>query len=358
MNNKPKVSVMCFSDNNGGMELDAIKLAALLSEACEVTLFCKSESFIHHQLKNQNHIDFVPIKFFSRKFSLSMLFSVRDEIKKRKINNVIFFGASELKTLYFSFLWLNLNVIVRHGTTKSHRKSGFLHRLVYSCVEYHVAISKHLINNIKTIVPYGRKTQFKIIYPSFQFAEHKNLLVDKNQIIKIIHVARVVPGKGHRDAILACASLYDNGIEFELLFVGSIDKGKYIDEIMDLVNSLPYKSSIQFCGYIHNVEDYLVKADLFLYPSYGEGFGNVFAEAMGFGLSAVTYDNTTFPEFVDMGFKFRMAEDRNIEALASELLHAAVDVKDARKKVDDNIALATELFNREREKRDWCLLLE
>ena len=134
------VAVMCFSENNGGMELDAIKLAELLHEDCDVTLFCKNDSFIHHQVKNKNSINYVPIKFLSRKFSLSMLFSVRNEIKKRKINNVIFFGASELKTLYFSFLWLDVNLIVRHGTTKSHRKNDFIHRLIYSGVGYHVAL--------------------------------------------------------------------------------------------------------------------------------------------------------------------------------------------------------------------------
>ena len=111
-------AVMCFSGGGGGMELDAVKLAELLARQCRVVLFCKHGSMIHGLYSRRDHeYPCEPIKFNSRTFSFSMLIGVRAALRRHGIKNVIFFGASELKTLYFSFLGFDLNVIVRHGTT-------------------------------------------------------------------------------------------------------------------------------------------------------------------------------------------------------------------------------------------------
>jgi glycosyltransferase involved in cell wall biosynthesis len=225
--------------------------------------------------------------------------------------------------LYFAFAGKDLNAVVRHGTTKSRAKRDWFHRLIYSCVNYHVAISKHLLNNVRQIVPTGRNERFKIIYPSFSFAEYRRSNGKTSEKIHIIHVGRVARGKGHIDAIQACRVLYDKRLDFELCFLGDNQDKSYNDEIQRLLKDLPYADKVKFAGYVDDVGKYLVNADIFLYPSYGEGFGNVFVEAMAFGLSVVSYKNTTFPEFKEMGFRFRMAENKNIDSLSTMLLQAA-----------------------------------
>ena len=101
------VAVMCFSSGTGGMERSAVRLARFLSTITTVVLVCKKDSFTE-KLYHEENAGFacVPIDFISRTFSPSMLFGVRKAVKKHDIKNVIFFGASELKTLYFSFLSL------------------------------------------------------------------------------------------------------------------------------------------------------------------------------------------------------------------------------------------------------------
>lgn len=54
---------------------------------------------------------------------------------------------------------------------------------------------------------------------------------------------------------------------------------------------------------------------MFLFPSYGEGFGNAFIEAISFGCKAISYDNTTFKEFKELGFDFNIVENKNIERI-------------------------------------------
>ena len=232
-----------------------------------------------------------------------------------------------------------------------------VHRLVYSGVNYHVAISKHLLANVKTILPYYKNIQLRVIYPSFHVPEKSESTPEKDKTLKIVHVGRVVPGKGHRDAILACAVLYDKGVDFELFFYGSSEDEKYKEEILDLISGLTYKSKIFFSGHVDNVSEQLEKADIFLYPSYGEGFGNVFIEAMSNKLSVVTYNNTTFPEFIQMGFNFRMAVDGDIDSLSAKLLDAANCIDEEVSTFEENAALVGSLFRRDRERADWLSVL-
>jgi len=357
-NGPSPTAVICLSPGTGGMEHDAIKLADLLSECCEVVLICKKNSFIEDRCNEGDHI-FVcrPVAFTNKSFSVSMLVATAKLLKKYAIRNVVYFGASELKTLYFSFRGKDLNVIVRHGTTKSRAKKGRFHRLVYSCVSYHVAISRHLLENVRGILPRSRTTLFRVIYPSFSFRQMPTEPHSTARPIRIVHLGRVARGKGHKDAMLACRVLYERAIDFELRFFGDCNDRRYLKDLKDVTGKLPYGDRVKFLGYVRDVGRCLDDADIFLYPSYGEGFGNVFVEAMGHGLSTVTYENTTFPEFREIGFKFRMAKSKDVSALSHALLEAVTNIENDKIHSGENAALAANIFNKERELVEWRSIL-
>ena len=137
------VAVMCFSSGTGGMERSAVRLADMLSSVSEVVLLCKRGSFTE-KLYQQGNYSFKcePIKFSSRLFSPAMLFGVRAAIDTHDIYNVIFFGASELKTLYFAFMAKTLNVTVWHGTTKADQR-GMLFITLYIPVLTIMSLSRN-----------------------------------------------------------------------------------------------------------------------------------------------------------------------------------------------------------------------
>jgi len=353
---RKNVAVMCFSGGRGGMEHDAIKIAHLLNEDCNVILFCKKNSFIHQQLVKQSTIDFIDINFSSRTFSPSMLFAVRSNIKKHDIKNVIFFGASELKTLYFSFLGFDLNVIVRHGTTKSSPKKDLLHRIIYSCVDTHVALSKHLLKNIKMIVPHHAGVEYEYIPQSFKFLEvHADR--DNAHGLKMVHVGRVTGGKGQLDAVVACKILHDNDIDFSLDLLGAIDDKSYYHEIKKILDASAYSESISFKGHVENVSEYLANSDLLLFPSYGEGMPNALIEALHYGVVCITYDNTVFPEFLDMGFDLHLVESGNILQLSKVLLETSLHIDDEKANAKNNSALALAIFSPDVELESWKRLI-
>ena len=356
MSKKTKpVAVMCFSSGTGGMERSAVRLAETLARVSDVILFCKQGSFTE-SLYNEGKYSFKcePISFWSRKFSPAMLFSVRSKLDKHDIGNVIFLGASELKTLYFSFLGKDINVCVWHGTTKSRPKRDFIHNLVYSCVNHHVAISEHLGRNVKEIVPINDNVDHRVIRPSFDFdADRLSRHNDKaTKTINIIHVGRIADGKGQIDAVLACNSLYEKGMDFHFKIIGGSD-GDYLRELNASIEGTPYKEFISVEGFVEDVGVYLKEADIFLFPSLGEGMPNAFIEALHYDIACIAYDNTVFPEFLDMGFYVHIVKNKDISALSDKLYTVAADIVNECLKSEVNIGLSKKYFSVEREVSEW-----
>ena len=347
---------MCFSSGSGGMELDAIKLARLLGNEMKVVLLCKEGEFIHHSHQGVNRdYSLEPVAFSSRIFSLSMLLRVRSLIKQYSFDNVVFFGASELKTLYFSFLGFNINLLIRHGTTKSKAKTDWLHKLIYSRVNYHIALSKHLLNNVKYIVPVTGKVSYKIINPSYELTTINESLAEPESKDKlfITHVGRVAPGKGQVDAVRACKQLYNKGINFQFDILGGLEGNEYVESLKAEIGTDDFSSRIRVRGHVTNVTEYLQAADIFLFPSSGEGMANAFIEAMHYAAVCIVYDNTVFPEFIEMGFYLHLVKDGDVDALSQALIDVALDIDNEKQRSKDNGKLARDYFQVERELSDW-----
>jgi glycosyltransferase involved in cell wall biosynthesis len=345
MDKKNNTAIICLSPYSGGMEIDSIKLAKKLSSYTNITLIAKAKHFIANQKDEYvglNDIELETIAF-STNLSFSIIFGVRKIIRAKNIKNVIFFGASELKSLYFAFLGFDINLIVRHGTTKSRPKKDWFHRLIYSKVNYHVSICKHLQKNVEYIIPFGEDSKSVIIYPSLEIKEIKKVEHEK---LALVHVGRVARGKGQLDAVLACEVLVKNNIDFVLYIVGGFDE-KYQDEFMKLYHSLEYKDKIKLVGFTKDVDSYLAKSDIFLFPSYGEGLSNAFLEALRNNLMCISYNNTSFPELQELGFEFEMAKDRDKEDLKQKLFHTVQSMLDGQ--IIENHEKINSIFSEQRE---------
>ncbi len=348
------IGIICLSSNFGGMELVTIKLAKKLFPYRKIVLIIKEEGFIHKNFNKyfslSDKIDLETIKFKST-LSFNIILKARDIVKKYNIRNVIFFGASELKSLYFSFLGLDINLIVRHGTTKSTPKKDWFHKLIYSRINYHVCISKHIQKNIEYIIPFGKYTKSILIYPSIEIPNFKKR---KNEKLTLIHTGRISQGKGQTDAIKACSILVENNIDFIFYVVGGFEKD-YEKEFLDFYNNLDYKDKIILAGFSNEIEKYLEKSDIFIFPSYGEGFGNSFVEALSFKLKCVSYANTSFFEFKKIGFDFEMVENKNIDNLKQSLLKIVKD--EIKFDFEKNIELIKNIFYENQEVKKYLEII-
>jgi len=337
------------------MEIDSIKMAKKLNPYCKTILIAKENQFIANEIKNnEDNITLETINFTSS-LGFALIFGIRELIKKHQIKNVIFFGASELKSMYFSFLGLDINLIIRHGTTKSHPKKDWFHRLIYSKVNYHVAICEHLAKNVKFIIPFGKHTQLKTIYSSLPETKPSKCN-KKSSKLYLLNTGRIANAKGQKDAILACETLFQNKIDFELTLVGGFHQ-PYKEEFLSFLNECKYREKINLIGHTNNVQHYLDISDIFIFPSHGEGLSNSFLEALANNLICISYNNTSFPELRDIGFYFKIVDNENTDELKKELLKISQSMEIEQKNSSQNNILSKSIFSLEKELKEYHRIL-
>jgi len=353
-------AVICLSPFHGGMEMDAVRIAKLLSDSVGVYLIAKNNSPISEKYKEELSASNIKLETinFSSVYSLSIILRARKILKENNIKNVIYLGASELHALAFSFSGLNINLIVRHGTTKTRSKKDFLHRMAYKNVSYHIAICQHLADNVRRIIPFGKNTELKVIYSSLRHQPviNRRMAEEKDRAIRLLHVGRIIDSKGQADAVDACEILYKNNIRFELVFLGEVGPG-YEEYFVKHIKQKPYANHIHVMGFKTELSNYYNDSDILLFPTKGEGLSNTFIEALSYGLACVCYENTSFPELRELGFDFFMAINLDIESLKNTILKAVDFVKDDKVPVTTNIELAKTLFCREHELGEYLKLL-
>lgn len=319
---KQNTAVICLSNSSGGQELDSLKFAQKISRYSNTVFIAKKDRFTHHKFDKyvsiEDNISLETIDFYFS-FSLNIIIRVRDIIKKYDVKNVVFFGTKELKSLFFAFIGFDINLILRHGTTRTTPRKHIFHKLIYRNVDYHVSISKHIEKCMKNTIPFGRKTKSVVIYCSVKAIDFEK---EKKSKLILLHTGRILKAKGQEDAIKACKVLVDNNIDFLFYVVGEQEKA-YSKSFMKMYEALAYKDKIVLVGFTDDIEQYIIKSDIFLYPSYGEGLSNSFLEALSNGLACVSYNNTVFPEIKQLGFEFEMVENKNIDKLSESLLAIA-----------------------------------
>lgn len=338
--------VLCLSHFNGGMELDSIKMAKGLNLNNKSTLLvCKSNSFIS-SLAKKNSIDYEEIRF-SNKFSFSIIFGLRNKIKKYNIKNIIFLGTSEILSIYFSLINFDkINFIVRYGTTRATSKNNLIHRVLYSRVNNHLSISNHLDRNVKEIIPVSEKSKKTVIYTSTFFEEYLSIKDEK----KSVHVGRITKSKGQLEAINSIV-----GTDLKIDFLGSIEDVIYYNKIVEFIEKNNLHSQVKFIGFCEKPQEAMSKASYFIFPSYGEGLSNALVEALGQGLICIVYNNTVFPEFLDLGFKIHLVDSE--AELSSKVKEIIANYKEEMVNAANNSILAKKIFSSDREFSELANLL-
>jgi len=359
MNHQYKnTAVICLSQNNGGMELASVKLARLLSSDVPIDFIAKKDSYIelnsNHQFELHNiNLHTIP---FDKFFSFKLIKEIRKIIIDRKIKNIIFLGASEMRSLYFATYGLEINFIIRQGSKKTSSKKDFIHKILYSKVNHFMGNCEYIKQNIIDIIPLAKETNVNRIYSSLKIP--KDIITKKyNGIIDIILVGRIHPFKGQLEAIKSCEILYENNIKFNVKFLGDTQDVNYYNQIEFYLKTCKYKDSIEFVGYTNNVQKYLQQSDIFLFPSLGEGMSNAIIEALGFGIIPIIYDDTSSPEFKHLGFHIYLTEENTLKNLKDKLLNVALNIQEEKNKAFSNIKLAQNIFAPSREKDEYLNLL-
>ena len=205
-----------------------------------------------------------------------------------------------LMNLTASLLKIKTIVFPRAGKLISqyHNKSFFRKsiRMLFSTANIFLSQGKEMSLFAKNDL----KFESNMIHEIFNWTATNELLeIGKTKILQkkvyeIIFVGWVESYKGIQELIEVLGQLKADGYEFKLLIAGD---GSIKKDMQDLTFKLNLKREVFFLGWLNKNELYsqLKSADLFVLPSWSEGFPNSIVEAMSSKVPIISTNVGTIP---------------------------------------------------------------
>ena len=148
---------------------------------------------------------------------------------------------------------------------------------------------------------------------------------DDGQSIRLLCVGSVIARKGHEDLLKALASL--NELDWQLDCIGNIefDPGLY-HKLQDFIVEHSLQGRVTFHGSVdeEEISRFYHRANVFVLPSYYEGYGMVYAEAIVRGIPVIATTAGAIPKTVprDCGL---LVEPGDVLALKTALESMIID---------------------------------
>lgn len=157
-----------------------------------------------------------------------------------------------------------------------------------------------------------------------------NSFGDKVGITKIGYIGRLVDGKGLEDLFEAIAMLKSQNLNFRCLIFGT---GPLEAELKKIAEDSNIKDRIEWRGFVpySKVPEALAQINIFIYPSWHEGFGRSIMEALAMEKPVVATRVGGIPDLVRDGENGFLVEPHNPEVLAQKIKELVED-KELREK--------------------------
>ncbi len=157
-----------------------------------------------------------------------------------------------------------------------------------------------------TIRPMTLLTEKDIVYDRLYNAKPK---------YRLLYIGRMTNDKGLRELLHAVSILVGSGGQIDLTLVGD---GESLTDFQQLCEDLNISSHVSFKGGVYETErirDYFVGADIFILPTYHEGFPRTLYEAMAFGTPIITTFVGGIPSVMQEGLNCMKIEPKSINSI-------------------------------------------
>jgi len=150
--------------------------------------------------------------------------------------------------------------------------------------------------------------------------------VDKKErsLRKIICVANLIEIKGQKYLIEAFYNLSKTIADIQLIIVG---RGQDEEILKKLVEEYGLKEKVIFKGYVNydTVAEMMRSSDVFVLPSFYEGFGCVYLEAMASKVATVACHGAGIDEIIKDGINGMLVTPKSVESLKACLEKLLLD---------------------------------
>jgi len=253
-------------------------------------------------------------------------------LKKLKIENAIsFLVRSNLVFSFIKFFSKRKVIISERNYSKvqyeifglKNNIMNYLIKKLYKLANRIIPISngirKSLIQDYKL-----NKDKIKTIYNPQNISFIKNHKIQKTNFKfkkntkYFITLGRLILQKDHITMIKAFHKVTSQNPNTNLIILG---EGPLRDELTKLIKELGLENKVHLVGFQKDPFSYLKQADIFVFSSKFEGFGNVIVEAMACGLPIVSTDCPSGPsEILDNGKYGKLVKVGDVEDLSKAMI--------------------------------------
>lgn len=169
------------------------------------------------------------------------------------------------------------------------------------------------------------RDKITVALPGTEPAERLALMPEPGETLRIFCAASITPRKGIDLLIEALSRL--NNINWTLRLAGSADlEPEYADRVIHALHAKGLTNRVELLGVIkpEALKRELEAAHIFALPSWYEGYGMAFAEALAYGLPIIGTSGGAIPDTVpkDCGI---LIEPGNVDALTKALRFLITD---------------------------------
>lgn len=231
-------------------------------------------------------------------------------VKEYSIDAVVVHHAASIMHIYMHLLKAKYNNLITiayaHGAAEdmcrhNDRKGLALRKFILSKSLKKsmrvIAISNWVKNSL---ISYFNVPSNKIVvlYNGTNTSRFVSNLNEKNEMIKLIYVGRLVKEKGVQTT-LQCLNMLPKNLKWTFDIVGD---GSFRQNLEQQTVEFDLTDRVQFLGSRNDIPELLKTHDLFIHmPAWDEGFGITVIEAMASGLLCICYAKGGIPEIIENG---------------------------------------------------------
>ncbi len=181
-----------------------------------------------------------------------------------------------------------------------------------------------------------------VVYNGFHLSRFLQYRHRRTRLRRMVFVGRLAPDKNAHLVIRLFEEIAAQMPEVELHIAGT---GALEAQLREQARQSPFAQRIAFYGWIEDVARFYAEADLFVFLSAHESFGNVVAEGLLTGLPVLTSDVPVFEEIHGDVATFCLGSPDNYEHVRQRFLAAVADFPTLAQKAYDAAERLQRLFD-------------
>ena len=175
----------------------------------------------------------------------------------------------------------------------------------------------------------------------------------KEEVVTFCFVGRIVRDKGMNELVAAFQRLHQAYPNTRLVLVGPFEE-KLDPVLPETRQVIEQHAAIEWMGWQNDIRPFLAASEVFVFPSYREGFPNVVLQAGAMGLPSIVTDINGSSEIITEGVNGFIIPSQNEEALY-KAMEKLLDTEERRKLAQQ---ARPQIANRYERKALWKELLK